>query len=144
MQQNFVIESDRVPKFVRGTGPIFLVDDDEEQHQIVAECYEISGKKNPLVFFFDGQSFLEALNKVVDTNDLPVLVLLDINMPVMDGFSVLAEVKKNPKFESIPVIVMLTASNREEDVEKAKALKADGYFSKPMGIKKYISFFEEI
>ena len=59
----------------------------------------------------------------------PSLILLDISIPKIDGFTVLQRLKSDPHFKSIPVLI-LTSSNRQEDVEKARELGADGYLVK--------------
>lgn len=61
---------------------------------------------------------------------LPALVLLDINLPKKSGLEVLAWIRQQPRFESLPVL-MLTSSSRPEDMEKARLLGANDYLLKP-------------
>ncbi len=71
---------------------------------------------------------------VVKANSFPVdLVLLDLQMPKMDGFSVLAELRKNPQFASTP-IVALTASAMQGDRERALAAGFSAYIAKPVNL----------
>ena len=59
----------------------------------------------------------------------PSLILLDISIPKIDGFTVLQRLKSDPRLKSIPVLI-LTSSTRQEDIEKARELGADGYLVK--------------
>lgn len=72
----------------------------------------------------DGQAGLDAI-----INNHPDLVLLDVVMPKMDGFSVLQKIRKNPDFKNMP-IVMLTNLGQKESVEKGLLLGANGYIIK--------------
>lgn len=70
---------------------------------------------------------LEAIKSL--SEEKPDLILLDLNMPVMDGFKVLQAVKANPIFSSIPVMVF-SSRGQAEEIEKAVNLGADGYLVK--------------
>ena len=67
----------------------------------------------------------------------PGLVLLDLNLPKMDGHEVLIEMKKDPSLKSIPVVI-LTASQAEEDVLKSYGLHANYYITKPVNLEQLI------
>ena len=82
------------------------------------EGYEVTWAK-------DGGEALEAIK-----NNIPDLVLLDIMMPVMDGFEVLKKIKEDEHYWKIPVI-MLTAKGQIKDVEKGFELGSDDYVVKP-------------
>lgn len=71
------------------------------------------------------------------------LVLLDIMMPGISGYDVLSEMKKDDKYAQIPVI-MVTASAKNEEETKAKALGASDYFEKPLDLEKVISRVKEL
>ena len=91
---------------------------------------------NPLHFVVDGQEVMDYLlrkGKFVDAekNPLPGLILLDLNMPKMDGRQVLKEIKNNPKLRTIPIIV-LTTSKAEEDILKTYDLGVNSYITKPV------------
>ena len=69
--------------------------------------------------------------------DCPDLIFLDINMPVMDGFQFLEALEKIPYLHKKPMkIVMLTSSNANKDIEKAKKFNIDGYIVKPLSPEK--------
>ncbi|KAA0875147.1 response regulator transcription factor [Nitrincola tapanii] len=73
----------------------------------------------------DGESALQTINAIT-----PDLVLLDISLPGISGFDVLEQLRQDPRFKRLPVI-MLTAHGREVEKEKGLALGADDYVTKP-------------
>jgi CheY-like chemotaxis protein len=73
----------------------------------------------------------------------PDLVLLDINLPRMNGHEVLAEIKSDPLLKRIPVLV-LTTSSADEDIHKAYGLHANCYITKPVGMDQFIRAIESI
>ena len=90
----------------------------------------------------DGEQALEYLSGKGPYADrtrhpLPNLVLLDINMPKMSGLEVLAWIRQEPRFKSLPVVI-LTSSARPEDRDKAQQLGADDYLLKPSDPRKLL------
>jgi DNA-binding response OmpR family regulator len=67
---------------------------------------------------------------------IPDLILLDLNLPVMDGFAFLTEMGKHDLLKDVPVFV-LSASSARVDMEKAKNLGAHGYFVKPLDLDEF-------
>jgi CheY-like chemotaxis protein len=98
-------------------------------------AFEIAGSPYTLTAVPDGEQALEYLAGQGPFADrkrhpLPVLVLLDINMPKKSGLEVLEWTRRHPRFKSLPVLI-LTSSSRPEDREKARELGADDYLLKP-------------
>ncbi len=93
----------------------------------------------------DGVEAMAFLRKQGSYTDVPSpdLVLLDLNLPGKDGREVLAEVKEDPILRSIPVVV-LTSSNHERDVQRAKELHADGYIIKPGSLDQLIAVMRSL
>lgn len=81
---------------------------------------------------------VEALKKLTEKDAGFDLIISDVNMPIMDGFTLLTEVKKNVAIKAIPV-VMLTTEGHPEDIEKGKKLGADGYLTKPINTLKLVT-----
>lgn len=109
---------------------ILLVEDNEDDYEATRRAFERQGLANPVVWSRDGEEALEVLTR---PGDLPNLILLDLNLPGMDGRDVLRRVKGDPKLSSIPVIVLTTSSD-ERDVESCYALGANSYVQKPVDL----------
>ncbi|MGD1060564.1 MAG: response regulator [Methanomassiliicoccales archaeon] len=110
---------------------ILLIEDNPEDARLVKECLFQERHSAELTIAKDGECALGILAEGAEgRRPLPDLVLLDLNMPRIDGHEVLAEIKKSPELRSIPVIV-LTSSSCESDVRQAYDLQASSYIVKP-------------
>lgn len=124
---------------------ILLVEDSPSDAFIAKEALKRGGGKSNLHLAHDGveaMAFLRKQGEYFDAPD-PDIILLDLNMPRKDGREVLAEVKNDPKFKCIPVIV-LTSSNAEQDVMKAYELHANCYITKPTDFAKFKELLKAI
>lgn len=101
---------------------ILVVDDSKLMHKI----YEVMLRQYPLVYAVDGR---DALARLAEHRDVD-LVLLDINMPTMNGLEFLAEVRKRPELTDLPVIIIST-EGREEDTARGLEAGAIAYVKKP-------------
>jgi CheY-like chemotaxis protein len=90
----------------------------------------------------DALAFLRREGEYVDA-PRPDLVLLDLNLPRMDGREVLQEIKSDPGLASIPVVV-LTTSEAEEDVLRSYSLHANAYVTKPVDFERFIQVVRQI
>lgn len=72
---------------------------------------------------------------------MPALVLLDLNMPGMNGLDVLEATRKQPEFAELPVFCMLTSSSDPNDRQRAERAGVSGFFTKPDDLQAYIEFF---
>ena len=109
---------------------ILLVEDDEVDVMNVRRSFDKNKITNPLYVAFNGIQALEMLR----TGEVPNkrrLVLLDLNMPRMNGIEFLRELRKDPELRSIPVVV-LTTSDAERDKIEAFDLNVAGYLVKPV------------
>jgi DNA-binding response OmpR family regulator len=109
---------------------VLLVDDDEHILRSLRTYLEM---ENFEVETAGGGS--EALDKVA--KDAPDLIVLDVMMPVMDGFQVLEALKGKPATENIPII-MLTAKGQDTDVLKGYQLRASSYMTKPVNYNELV------
>lgn len=115
---------------------ILVADDDPDDRQLTQEAFSESKLANDLRFVEDGVEVFDYLNRIGKFADpasspWPSILLLDLNMPRMDGREVLVELKKNPRYAGIRVIVM-TTSKSEADINKAYLLNAASYITKPV------------
>jgi CheY-like chemotaxis protein len=114
------------------SGPIIYIDDDIDDRLIFKEVVESFGLNNQLIFFDNGQQFLDFIyvSKVQ-----PLLIVCDINMPVMNGFELRKAIMEDDtlKKKSIPFIFYTTSISSKE-IELAYELTVQGYFKKASGI----------
>ncbi|MGE0474856.1 MAG: response regulator [Nitrospirales bacterium] len=122
--------------------PIIMVDDSETDQLIAKRCYQKSVLQNPFLPFSDGPTFLSHMDSVLrQETPMPALVLLDLNMPQMDGFEVLASVRQHQEFTHVPILVILTNSDNPKDADRSLAMGANGFQVKPLYVANYIDFF---
>jgi two-component system, response regulator len=115
---------------------VLLADDDEDDRMMTADALREARISNKLHFVTDGEELIDYLyhrGKYAPPAHAPRpdLLLLDLNMPRKDGREALREMKENPAFRSIPVLV-LTTSKTEEDVERIYDLGANSFITKPV------------
>ena len=101
---------------------VLVVDDSKLMHKM----YEVMLRQYPLVYASDGRQALDRLQEHPDID----LVLLDINMPNMNGLEFLAELRSNPERAELPVIIIST-EGREEDTARGLEAGATAYIKKP-------------
>lgn len=117
---------------------ILMVEDDDGHARLVERGLRKVGLINPIERVCDGQEALEYLHGegawAGKNNPLaPHIVLLDINLPRVDGIEVLERVKTSEKLRSLPVI-MLTSTDTQAEIDRCYKLGANGYVAKPVDI----------
>ncbi|MFZ4057616.1 MAG: response regulator [Ferruginibacter sp.] len=124
---------------------ILLVEDNEGDIILTREAFRDSVLKNTIYTVKDGAAAVQYLKKEGDYLDCvtPHLILLDINLPKMDGKEVLGIIKTDSQLKQIPVI-MLTTSSSPTDIEECYAKHADHYITKPIDFEKFINAVQEI
>jgi CheY-like chemotaxis protein len=111
---------------------VLLVEDNPADVRLIGDAFEEIHANHHLNIAPDGEDALDFLFRRGAHIKAPEidLVLLDLNLPVMNGHSVLEEIRANPETALTPVVV-LSSSNAPKDVQKAYALHANGYIKKP-------------
>jgi CheY-like chemotaxis protein len=124
---------------------VLLVEDDPGDVLMTREAFEDNKVANRLAVVSDGVSALAYLRKEGEHADArtPDLVLLDLNLPRMDGREVLEAMKNDQALRSIPVVV-LTTSEAEEDVVRSYSLHANAYVTKPVDFERFIEVVRQI
>lgn len=120
---------------------IAVVDDDDDDQLLIKRAFEHSGLKNPILSFADGIEFIEyaegILNQefsdALEARQLPGLILLDLNMPRMDGREALRRIRGNPALRHIPTIV-LTTSQAQEDIDATYHAGVNSFITKPVTV----------
>ena len=127
---------------------ILLADDDPEDRMLAAEALEESGIANPLHSVADGEELMNYLRSCATSETtsgpaLPGLILLDLNMPRKDGREALAEIKHDPVFRKIPVVV-LTTSKADEDILQTYDLGVNSFITKPVSFIALVDLMKSI
>lgn len=115
-------------------GIILLVEDDPKDELLVRRSLEKAGIGNPIVTAWDGVEALEYLT--APDNPLPVLVLLDLRLPRLDGHQVQERIRADRRTELLPVVV-LTSSDEESDVIRSYENGANSYVRKPVNFDEF-------
>lgn len=128
--------------------PVILMADDDPDDRILAkEALTENRLANDLYFVEDGEELLDFLHQRGKFNKenapRPGLILLDLNMPKMDGREALREIKSNESFRKIPVIV-LTTSKAEEDILRTYELGVNSFISKPVTFDELVEVTRQI
>ena len=124
---------------------ILLVEDNPSDVRLVQEALKDGKLRNSINVVGDGEKALAFLKKEGDYQDgpHPDLILLDLNLPKVDGREMLAQIKQCPELKRIPVIV-LTTSKSEEDILKSYELQANCYITKPVELDQFIAIVQSI
>lgn len=115
---------------------ILMADDDEEDRMLTRKAFELNRVGNELRFVEDGEDLLDYLHQRGKyeggaSAPRPGLILLDLNMPRMDGREALEIIKRDPALRRIPVVVM-TTSEADQDIARSYDLGANSYITKPV------------
>jgi CheY-like chemotaxis protein len=114
---------------VNKNGPVIIIEDDPDDQEFLTEIFQKLNYKNEVLFFFDGEAALEHISS---TDDLPFLILSDINMPKLNGFALREKLKtdENLSNKCIPYLFFSTATDQKSVID-AYSLSAQGFFVKP-------------
>lgn len=121
----------------------FLIDDDEDDRDIFELALIRANADSTFVTANNGEDALDVLRKQPDF--VPDYIFLDLNMPLMDGRACLAELRKQARLDSVPIIIF-TTSSYSKDIEDTMHLGASHYLVKPTSLSELVSiltsFFE--
>ncbi len=124
---------------------LLLVEDSESDIELTRIAFERAKLMNNLNVVTDGEMALDYLHRrpPFQAAERPDLILLDLNLPKKDGREVLQEVKSDPKFAAIPIIV-LTTSRDEADVLKSYELHANSFIPKPIVLDDFLQVIQDL
>lgn len=127
---------------------ILMADDDPEDRMLAKEAMEMARLANDLRFVEDGEELMDYLyrrRRYADLTDSPRpgLILLDLNMPRLDGREALNEIKADPVLRRIPIVV-LTTSKAEEDIFRTYDLGASSFVTKPVTFEGLVTVMQAI
>ena len=118
---------------------VLLVEDDEDDQWLFIEALRLT---HPGLEFAVANNGIEALS-LIKSPLLYDIIFLDLNMPLMDGYECLINLKRDKYYKNVPVVVISTSSN-EDDKEKCKTLGAASYYTKPPTFRKLFSDLKNI
>jgi len=123
--------------------PILIADDDPDDRIIIEKALQESGVKIPLQFVTNGEELLNYLERKGNFSALkgehwPSFILLDLNMPKIDGGKALALLKTDPELRRIPVIIF-TTSQSSEDISRSYRLGANSFITKPVSFDEMVT-----
>lgn len=123
--------------------PILLVEDNPMDLDLTLRAFSKKKFANTIEIARDGEEALAFVPRWDAGEPLPSVILLDINMPKVNGLEVLMQLKNHPRYRRIPV-VMLTSSRDDRDLKAAYDLGANSYIEKPVSFTKFIEVAEHI
>ncbi len=127
---------------------LLIADDDEEDREMTREAFEENFVLNEIHLVVDGLELIDYLFRRgvyadPERSPRPGLILLDLNMPRMDGRQALEQIKSNPDLRSIPVVI-LTTSHAEEDIIRSYNLGVNCFINKPVTFKDFIEVTQSL
>ena len=134
--------------YLKSYNTILLVEDDQNDVLLVKRAFKKANNVNNIQVVNDGEAaiaYLDGDGEYQDRNKypLPIMILLDLKLPKKSGHEVLAWRQGKPVVRRIPVVV-LSSSNRSEDVNRAYDLGANSYLNKPMSFDDLVTMVKEL
>ncbi|MFB2875430.1 response regulator [Floridanema aerugineum] len=129
-------------------GTLLLVEDNADDEELTLMAFEQGGITNAVVVARDG---VEALDYLFATGiyrdrppeNLPILILLDLQLPRINGLEVLQRIKQTPRTQKIPVVI-LTTSNEQQDLVESYSLGCNSYIQKPVDYDRFLNVIQQL
>jgi len=127
---------------------ILLVEDNQDDIDLTLRAFKKHKLVNEITVIKDGAEALEFMlctGKYADRDisELPAFVLLDLNLPKVNGLEILKQIRENPKTQCTPVII-LTSSKHDQDVISGYSLGVNSYIRKPVDFNKFMEAIDQI
>ena len=122
---------------------ILLVEDNIGDVILAQEAFENIGITDQLIVASNGHEALDILNDLSENGSLPHLILMDLNMPIINGLELLDTIRKNDQFKHIPTL-LLTTSEAQKDIISAYELGANAFLVKPFNIDEFNEMVKRI
>lgn len=123
--------------------PILLVEDNPVDVDLTLRAFATQDLANPILVARDGEQALSWIPRWESGEPLPLLILLDLKLPRVDGLEVLRQLKTHPNLRTIPVVI-LTTSREDADMRRAYLLGANSYIVKPVNYDQFIEVLGQI
>ncbi|MFQ5687693.1 MAG: response regulator [Candidatus Scalindua sp.] len=136
---------------------VLIIEDDPDHADLILDIFKMENVKDEVLLMKDGEEVIDFFNNMDssaqdsqsstdDVNGRPSLIdlmILDLNLPKVNGMDVLKFLKKNPGYCSIPVVILSTSSDQDTILE-AYRNGANGYVTKPMSYEEFIQKIESL
>lgn len=122
---------------------ILLVEDNPMDLDLTLRAFKRKNLVQSIDVARDGEEALAYMTRWAAGDSVPAVILLDINLPKINGLEVLQQLKAHEQFRRIPV-VMLTSSKEDRDLKSAYDLGANSYIEKPVSFNKFIEVAEQV
>jgi CheY-like chemotaxis protein len=123
--------------------PILLVEDNPMDVDLTQRAFRKHGLENPIMVVFDGEEALDLLYAWDAKTHLPMVILLDLKLPKVDGLEVLNRIKNHDRFRTVPVVVLSTSSDNN-DIQTAYREGANSYIVKPVDFDRFLDVVDYI
>ena len=127
---------------------LLFAEDDPDDIYLVKEASKIAEIPHTLKFVGNGQELMDYLNRQSPFHDIhdspfPHVIVLDLNMPLIDGREALKNIKSNERFNHIPIVI-LTTSSSDEDIVRSYDQGANSFITKPQSFDELVKILTEI
>jgi DNA-binding response OmpR family regulator len=119
---------------------VFIADDDDDDVSFLKSALKEVNTNVELIHFYNGR---QLMNQLTTSSTSPDLIILDLNMPVLDGRETLKQIRDNSKYERCPVIILSTSTQPNERTNCTR-MGADEYFPKPYNYSNYIDIVRNL
>lgn len=123
--------------------PILLIEDNPLDLDLTLRAFALRNLTNIIQVARDGEEALAFIQKWEQGEPCPIVILLDLKLPKVNGLEVLQEIKSHPVYKTIPVVI-LTTSAESSDVKTAYSLGANSYIVKPVDFDKFVEVAKNI
>ncbi len=123
--------------------PLLLVEDNPMDVELTLRAFKKHNLRNPVVVARDGEEAMAHVDGWIAGAPKPVVILLDLKLPRVDGLDVLAKIKSTPEIREIPVVV-LTSSKDSRDIQTAYQIGANSYIVKPVDFEKFLDVANQV
>ncbi len=120
--------------------PILLVEDNPDDEMLTIRALQQGKLGHPILVAHNGQEALDLINR---QDPLPIVVLLDLKLPKIDGLEVLQYIRATPRTQCLPVVV-LTSSNEERDIVESYQGGANSYVCKPVEFTEFVQAISQL
>jgi CheY-like chemotaxis protein len=133
----------QVPGRFRQRAVVLLVEDNPDDVVMIREAFEQSLTPIQLYVVSNGEQAIKFVRRTAPDALRPSLILLDLNLPIRNGLDILAELKSDTEFLSIPIVV-LTTSRAPNDIQQCYSLHANAYIIKPPDFDGYADVIKQV